>query len=330
MDSKDTVKGRACLPLNLYQEWDDEEDLAYKNILVSLVEGDLDPSEAARQIDAVLLQRYAARYDLLRSRPNPYQLTPEEVARGLTSIHQVASSAWCQVKMIFQWIAVLCSACPPGHPAQDRIILFLEALRAMPLHHVRCLGPKSNEGKDVEPFEEMPLWPLGKNWCGSADAFRREVPPCAYRCTQRNLKARAGRMTCDEEHFRWRNFQSAIARITVLGLVECRFLCSLENIIPGGRQYASSKTTAIACDLFAGVQWILLHGEYVYAECKKRDKVTDPVRQMWSMERWGLWKQLFLRIVSGEIRRFDMDIKQQAELALLRMTAWEEGESVRC
>lgn len=91
-------------------------------------------------------------------------------------------------------------------------------------------------------------------------------------------------MTCDEEHFRWRNFQSAIARITVLGLVECRFLCSLENIIPGGRQYAPSKTTEIACDLFAGVQWILLHGEYVYAECKKRDKVTDPVRQMWSME----------------------------------------------
>lgn len=76
MDSKDTVKGRACLPLNLYQEWDDEEDLAYKNILVSLVEGNLDPSEAARQIDAVLLQRYAARYDLLRSRPNPLPAHP--------------------------------------------------------------------------------------------------------------------------------------------------------------------------------------------------------------------------------------------------------------
>ncbi|RAH78783.1 hypothetical protein BO86DRAFT_319906 [Aspergillus japonicus CBS 114.51] len=276
MDSKDTVKGRACLPLNIYDEWDDEEDLAYKNILVNLVEGELDPSEAARQIDAVLLQHYASRYDLLRSRPNPYQLTPEEITRGLTSIREVASSAWGQVKGVFQWIAVLCSAVPPGHPAQDRIIMFLEALRAMPLHHVLCLGPDSNEGKDVEPFLELELWPLGKNWCESADAFCREQ------------KARTGRMTSDEEHFRWRNFQSAIARITALGLVECGFLCSLERIIPGGWNYAPSKTTANACDLFAGVQWILLHGEYVYAECKKRDKVTDPVRQMWSMERWGL------------------------------------------
>ncbi|PYH86425.1 hypothetical protein BO82DRAFT_397598 [Aspergillus uvarum CBS 121591] len=147
MDSKDTVKGHACLPLNLYEEWDDEGDLAYKNIL----------RPSAQQA-------------------SPYQLTPEEIARGLTSIRELASSAWGQVKRIFQWIAVLCSAVPPSHSAQNRIIMFMEALRAMPLHKVLCLGPDSNEGKDVEPFEEMPLWPLGKNWCGSADAFRREIP----------------------------------------------------------------------------------------------------------------------------------------------------------
>ncbi|PYI31620.1 hypothetical protein BP00DRAFT_343510 [Aspergillus indologenus CBS 114.80] len=325
MDSKHTVKGQACLPLNLYKEWDNEEDLAYKNILVSLVKGDLDPSEAARQIDAVLLQYYTSRYDLLRSRPNPYQLTPEETARGVTSICEIASSAPGQVKIIFEWIAVLCSAFPPGHLAQDRIIDFLTALRAIPLHRVLYLGPDSNEGKDVEPFLEVELWPLGKNWCGSADAFRREVPRTYILLYPTHVFA-----SCDEEHFRWRNFQSAIARITALGLVECGFLCSLERIIPGGWNYAPSKTTANACNLFAGVQWILLHGEYVYAECKKRDKITGLERQVWSMERWGLWKQLFLRIVSGEIRRFDMDVKQQAELALLRMTECEEGACVRC
>ncbi|RAL07033.1 uncharacterized protein BO97DRAFT_418941 [Aspergillus homomorphus CBS 101889] len=288
-------------PFNLYSEWDDAEDLAYKNILVSLVKGEAYPSQAAHQVDTVLMQHFTSKYKLLCTRPKPYQLTPEETARGVKHIRDIASSPESHVELIFQRIAILCGAFPPGHPAQDRIILFLEALRAMNIY-IMCCTWGSTRTKEKRSHSRSSSC---GHWARTGVALQPPFDGRFHRRAGSDLKN-------DKEHLRWLNFQSAIARITALGLLECWILYSLDNTIPGGRFYSRKDTLGIACNLFAG------------AEYRKRGRITKIGRQMWSMERCGLWKQLFAPIDSGEDDRFDMEIRRQVKLALKRMIACEK------
>lgn len=36
---------------------------------------------------------------------------------------------------------------------------------------------------------------------------------------------------------RWRNYQSSLARLTALKLIDCGFLSSLEHLLPSSREY---------------------------------------------------------------------------------------------
>jgi len=135
-------------------------------------------------------------------------------------------------------------------------------------------------------------------------------------------------------NLRDRNFQSAIARITVLGLVDCGFLCALGDIIPGGQRYLDLDRNPVAgprrmsTNVKAATPWLLWpdHGRYVYNQCKKVATVRGP-RTMWSMERWRLWKEQLLRVSGDEI--FDDGARIMAKLAVKQMIGYEEEDRVR-
>ncbi|PYH92798.1 hypothetical protein BO71DRAFT_485099 [Aspergillus ellipticus CBS 707.79] len=189
--------------------------------------------------------------------------------------------------MVIQWAARLCSALPPGHVGQDRIIAFLEALRDLPRHEVAKVVFPTNEGEIVENmFQTMEVWLLDGRWLSLQEEFR-------------------------ELDLRWRNFQSAMARIKALNLINCEDLCALEMILPFDGWYPDLNDGKaegfhwIAGQVIASVQWILRPevGRYVYRECRKFERiVSDWPRVVWSMERWQQWKDQF-EFVAREERR---------------------------
>lgn len=72
---------------------------------------------------------------------------------------------------LIQWIARLCSAFPPYHPGQDRIIKFLEVLRDLPRREVPD-GVPPEDGSE-EPYPTMTFWEF-ESWGWLAEIFRVE------------------------------------------------------------------------------------------------------------------------------------------------------------
>lgn len=132
-----------------------------------------------------------------------------------------------------------------------------------------------------------------------------------------------------EAQLRWRNFQSAIARLTSSGLIDCGFLCALADILPSSGDYPDLEKrkvggqNRVSGDAIAGAQWILWpgQGQYVYQECRKKDNIDDP-RQMWSMQRWNQWNEQS-GFVSGD-ERFMEQARLVARLARHQMLAYED------
>lgn len=159
------------LDLQLFRDDDDNEDLFYKKRLHALVNGDVTPSTAAADFDAWIVDEANTRLKELMKRPDPRNLTPEEEEQGV-SLRAVAPNPSGSIEMVFQSIARLCSAFPPYHPGQDRIIQFLEVLRAMPEHQV----PDGVPAEDPDDHDHMvSLWPFGDNWMALAEVFRMEA-----------------------------------------------------------------------------------------------------------------------------------------------------------
>ncbi|EGN94252.1 hypothetical protein SERLA73DRAFT_155611 [Serpula lacrymans var. lacrymans S7.3] len=94
------------LDLQLFRDDDDDGDLFYKRRLHALING---------------------------NRLDPRTLTPGEEEKGIVSMRAITltPSPSGNIEMVFSTIARLCSTFPLHHPGQDRIIHFLEALRAM-------------------------------------------------------------------------------------------------------------------------------------------------------------------------------------------------------
>jgi len=311
------------LDVQLFRDDDDDEDLVYKKKLHALVVGDVTPSEAATDFDAWIVGESNMRLKELMKRPDPRNLTPEEEEQGL-SLRALAPNASGYIEMVFPSIAKLLSAFPPFHPKQDSIIQFLEALRAMPEHQVPDGIPAgaSNDGDHM-----ITLWPFGGNWMALAEVFRREADEYSYPYS--DIEAPGS-----ETQIRWRNWQSAIARITTLGFIDCGFLCALGDILPSSRNYPDLEKrkiggpNRIGGDVIAGAQWIMWpdEGRFVYQQCKKVDKLDGP-RAMWSMERWRQWKDQFAFVAGDD--RFDSKARLVAKLAGQQMTAFEEEDTDR-
>ena len=159
------------LELRLFNDDDDEEDLLYKKKLYALVNGDVTSSQAATDFDAWIVDEANTRLKEFMKRPDLKNLTSEEEERGIVSLRALAPNPSGDIEMVFKSVARLCSAFPPYHPGQDRIIHFLEALRAVPEHQVPDGAPKG----DSDDHDQMiTLWPFGGNWMALAELFRRE------------------------------------------------------------------------------------------------------------------------------------------------------------
>ncbi|GMG10282.1 unnamed protein product [Aspergillus oryzae] len=83
----------------------------------------------------------------------------------------------------------------------------------------------------------------------------------------------------------------------------------------------------VSGDVIGGVQWIL-HPDtalYVYRQCKAVEKVsTSDSRAMWSLERWGQWKDRLETIASDDT--FAPEVREIARLAVDRMGELEVSD----
>ncbi|KAI8303328.1 hypothetical protein K4K61_007185 [Colletotrichum sp. SAR11_59] len=313
----DDIDSRA-LSLNLFADDDDEEDILYKRKLQDLINGTVTPSEAAADFDAWVVQDANDRLKKLLKRPDPRNLTPEEEAKGM-SLRAIAPNASGSIDLVFPTIAKLCSAFPPFHPGQNAIIQFLEALRALPEHQVPD-GIPDGEGDDSHLII---LWPFGEDWMALTEIFRREAEEYSYPYSDIETPG-------SETQVRWRNFQSAIARITALGLINCGFLSALGDIMPSSSTYPDLEKrklggpNRVSGDAIAAAQWIMWpdEGRFVYQQCKKLDE-TGP-RAMWSQERWEVWKEQFGFIAGDE--RFTPKARVAAKLSREQMIGYEEED----
>lgn len=132
---------------------------------------------------------------------------------------------------------------------------------------------------------------------------------------------------------RWRNYQSSLARLTTLDLINCGFLSSLEHLLPYSREYPDLNKrpldgpNKIGNYLIGAAQWIIYphEGQYVYEQCcKKGEKVSgENPREMWCMERWREWKGQFAFVAGDE--RFQGKYREMAKVAYEKMLEYEEG-----
>ena len=159
------------LALQLFRDDDDDEDVFYKKKLEALVNGNVTPSQAASDFDAWIIDENNKRLAEFMKRQNPRGPTPEEEEQDI-SPGGIMPNTSGYIGMVFPSIARLCSAFPPFHAGQDRIIQFLEALRAMPEHQAPDHNPSGGPGDKVDMIT---LWPFGDNWMALAEVFRREA-----------------------------------------------------------------------------------------------------------------------------------------------------------
>ncbi|BCR86245.1 uncharacterized protein ACHE_30232A [Aspergillus chevalieri] len=92
------------LPLKLYSEYDDEEDLPIKKRLEALVNGDMSPSQAAIDFDTTITEVTNRRQNEVMKRPDPQALTPEERAQGV-NMYDLVPNPRLAIHTIFLSIA---------------------------------------------------------------------------------------------------------------------------------------------------------------------------------------------------------------------------------
>ncbi|RAK81900.1 uncharacterized protein BO72DRAFT_444375 [Aspergillus fijiensis CBS 313.89] len=331
------------LDFNIFEHHDDEEDLFYKNKLVAIVEGEVTPKQAAIEIDTFITHDSERLYKLHRA----YHFSPEDLPdeiRGQLPLpadsNERELGIHCpnpggHIEMFMHWVFRLGSAFPPGHVGQDRLIAFLEALRDLPRHEIVTIASPSVASPSDDQVEQnmyttLEVWPIGGHWLLLQMVAHYEAQAYLYR-----LYA-ATRLPPTEIDLRLRNFQSAIARMTALDLIDCGWLSSLEGILPlhpwypdlndpEGQGFGQDQGFRwLAGWIIAGVQWLLRAevGQYVYQQCQKREKIVERP-EMWSMQRWQQWKDQFA-FAANEVW-VGVHAQELARLALQKMIEYEGG-----
>ncbi|KAI0438912.1 hypothetical protein F4803DRAFT_554544 [Xylaria telfairii] len=321
-------------PLNvqLFKEDDDQDDLAHKKIIHALITGAVTPAAAARDFDAWVMAESSRRHEKLALRADWDNLTAEEQASGMT-MRMLTPNASGYIEDAFTTLAKLLPAFPPAHEGQDRIVQFLLELRALPRHD----APDSIADAEAREVRYIKLWPFGGNWQATAELYRWQAADVlSNRSEMQKLHT--------ETRARWCNLQSAMARLTSESLIDCSFLCSLDDIMPQNCGYPSADGKAretgdmnrLSADAVAGAQWVLRteEGRWVYARCREESagirqdtgewETEERCRRMWSLERWSEWKRQFRSIASDD--QFDKDSRGLVQLAVERMEEYEADE----
>lgn len=150
---------------NLYEDWDDEEDKAWKAPLEALINNTQTPLQAAQTIDTLLRAETSRRLEALLAIPNSHELSPEE--RDEKELYPPNATAFAE-KLLRSYAGV-CTAFAPYSDVQNRLVGFLEELRGLP----RWMAPEAGPDEDGEVARNE-FWKFGFDWVGLEDAFRRE------------------------------------------------------------------------------------------------------------------------------------------------------------
>jgi len=156
------------LVFNLYEEWDEENEIVYKGILNSLVAGTTTPSQAATAFDKWIVNDSYTRHANLMKRDDPRYLTSEEEAQGL-NMNLIKPNPTGELTEVFKVIGTLFTALAPYSTEQNAVFDFLEALRAMPRHKI----PSSTPWDDEEDCRYMELWNFGHDEFCYTEELRR-------------------------------------------------------------------------------------------------------------------------------------------------------------
>lgn len=271
---------------------DDADDRLCKRLLYDIVTSALTPSSAAADFDSYVVRESTRRLDLLENHPS-FDLTPEEEDNSFTT-RMISPNASGLIENSFQLFAATCAAIPPGHAGQDALVEFVQALRALPVHRASDAIPTETD----DGF--MDLWPIEENWQALAEIFRKEAANYFHPASGMGVPE-------SKQAHCWRNLQSAMARLTALGLINCGFLCSLEYILPSSPYYPRKsrptvdQVNVLASNAIAGTQWLVPGTiDYVYAQCSKVKSVSAP-REMWSRERWSEWQRQLALLASNDL-----------------------------
>ncbi|KAI0128086.1 hypothetical protein F4776DRAFT_629171 [Hypoxylon sp. NC0597] len=301
------------LVLDLYDD-DDTDDRFCKSLTRHLVEGSRTPSQVAKDLDAWVVNESSRRLQELSSRPDLIEKDEDgHVPR------RSMPNASGYVELFFQSFPNLCSVFPPYHAGQTRIIQFLEALMAMPEHQ----APDYFVDGNLSNVHMISLW---SDSGYRTEAFRVGADAIRYPGSEVETPG-------SESEARWRNYQSAMARITMTGFSDCGFTSALRDILPDGKKYPSlrvrmtSKPEKIGGHILGAAQWVIWPDEvrYVYQQCRKKEKVDKKnPRDTWSMENWRIWKAQF-QLVAGD-ERVDSRAREIASTAVDKMKATEEQD----
>lgn len=323
----------------LYEDWDDEDDLRWKAPLDSLIKATQTPLQAAQQIDTMVRAETSSRLQKLIEYANSHNLTAEDRESGdWDGLYPPNSGAIAQ-EILRSWCRV-CTAFSPYSEGQNRLIEFLERLRDLP----RWMGPESrpDEHGDVSESE---LWPFGYGWLGLEDEFRKHHvgkllglllgysgrlhPVLLANSGEKHGKRRLLTIRTevkphyyrdDAAHNRWRNFQHTMARVTAMQLIYCAPFNALSDLVLSGDP---ESKPSFEFDIVAAAQWVVWPVEcrYVYQECLKKETTTEYWKP-WSKDRWEQWKGEFERV--GKYEKYDEKTRSVASQALSRMRDVEE------
>ncbi|KAL8364884.1 hypothetical protein RB595_003933 [Gaeumannomyces hyphopodioides] len=293
MATQDLLTASRTFEPHLFDEDDDAEDLAYKRILDALLKQTATPSQAAADMDALVVGEANKRLEALEQRTPPFQLTSAEQEQGLTP-RLVGPNPQMWMEMMITSIAKVCSAFPPAHLTQHALAEFLRELRDMPKHDVPSGDyTAEDQGPVVRPCT-FTLWPFGETSVGYlAEKFRKEAEELAYPFSHVETLG-------SETQLRWSNLQSFIARLTVSGLIDCSHVSALGNLLPSSPTYPdlgarkAGGTRRLTGDLFAASHWLADDGtrRWVYERCMAVEGLGDDDENCltWSKRGWADWK----------------------------------------
>ncbi|KAI1465668.1 uncharacterized protein F4812DRAFT_437022 [Daldinia caldariorum] len=301
------------LVLDTYDE-NDADDRFCMRMLKALVDGSQTPSAIATEVDDWVVRESSRKLQALQERSDFVETDDDGVPL------RKAPDAGGYVNRFFQHFPNVCSVFPPYHAGQTRIIQFLEALVAIPEHK----APDYFLDDARKEVHMMTLW-LDKGY--STEDLRIRADAIRHPGSGVDVPG-------SEAEARWRNYQSALARIATTGFSDCGFNSALRDIMPHGKKYptfkvrVTSKPEDIGGHIQGAAQWIIWPDElrYVYEQCKKKGRVDKKnPRDTWSMENWRIWKAQFEFAAGHE--RVDARAREVAAIAAEKMNAIEQGRA---
>jgi hypothetical protein len=159
--------GIPALEPQLYEEWDDEDDLLFKAPLAAFLAGTQDPVEVAQAIDIYIRTETSARLQKLNDYAATHTLTAEDrESDAWMSLFPPSAGAfagdfvrsWCRIATAFH----------PHSEEQDRLMAILDELEKVP----RWMAPETRPDEHGR-VQSSEFWAFGRHWIGLEDEFRR-------------------------------------------------------------------------------------------------------------------------------------------------------------